>query len=85
MDFRMTEEQELLLDGLRELMERECSEDYIKQCDAEGRPPVEFYKALVDNGYGLLGCPESVGGTPGELGYTRADIEAMYAEGVIKN
>lgn len=64
MDFRMTEEQELLLDGLRELMERECSEDYIKQCDAEGRPPVEFYKALVDNGYGLLGCPESVGGTP---------------------
>lgn len=25
---------------------------------------MEFYKALVDNGYGLLGCPESVGGTP---------------------
>ena len=64
MDFRMTEEQELLLEGLRELMDRECSEDYIKLCDAEGRPPVEFYKALVDNGYGLLGCPESVGGTP---------------------
>lgn len=42
MDFRMTEEQELLLDGLRELMERECSEDYIKQCDAEGARPWSF-------------------------------------------
>ena len=64
MDFRITEEQELLLEGLRELMDRECSEDYIRKCDEEGRPPIEFYKALVDNGYGLLGCPESVGGTP---------------------
>lgn len=64
MDFRKTEEQELLLESLDELMSRECSEEYIRRCDEEGRPPVEFYKALVDNGFGLLGCPESVGGTP---------------------
>lgn len=64
MDFRLTEEQELLIEGLDELMDRECSENYIKECDRAGVPPTEFYKALVDNGYGLLGCPESVGGTP---------------------
>jgi len=64
MNFKPTEEQELLIESLREFMSRACSEDYIKQCEKEGRPPIEFYKELVESGFGLLGCPESVGGTP---------------------
>lgn len=64
MNYKPTEEQELLLEGIGEFMARECTDEYIRQCDEEGRPPIEFYKALVDNDFGLLGCPEDVGGTP---------------------
>ncbi|SHN80075.1 acyl-CoA dehydrogenase [Desulfitobacterium chlororespirans] len=67
MDFKKSEEQELLLESLKELMERECPEDYVRRCDEEGRFPVEFAKALVDNGFGLLGVPEEYGGTPVDL------------------
>jgi Acyl-CoA dehydrogenases len=63
MDFRLTEEQELLLESLRELMARECPESYVRECDERGRFPVEFAKALVDSGFGLLGVPEEQGGT----------------------
>lgn len=64
MDFRLTEEQELLLESLDELMERECSPAYVAQCDREGRFPAEFAQALADNGFGLLGVPEEYGGVP---------------------
>lgn len=64
MDFRLTEEQELLLESLDELMERECSPSYVAQCDREGRFPAEFAQALADNGFGLLGVPEEYGGVP---------------------
>lgn len=63
MDFRKTEEQELLLASLRELVERNLPEDYMRKCDEEGRAHTEFYKILVDNGFGLLGLPEKFGGT----------------------
>ncbi len=64
MDFRPTEEQELLLESVREFMAQECSDEYMRRCDEEGRPPYELFKKMVDAGFGLLGCPESVGGTP---------------------
>ncbi len=64
MDFKLSEEQELLLESLDELMERECSPEYVRNCDEEGRFPVEFAQALVDSGFGLLGIPEECGGVP---------------------
>ncbi|WP_258361133.1 acyl-CoA dehydrogenase [Moorella sulfitireducens (nom. illeg.)] len=64
MDFRKTEEQELLLESLRELITREFSEEYFKECDEKHQYPEKFMKALVDNGFGLLGIPEEYGGTP---------------------
>lgn len=63
MDFKKTEEQELLLASLRELVERNLPDDYMRKCDEEGREHSEFLKVLVDNGFGLLGLPEKFGGT----------------------
>lgn len=64
MDFRLTEEQELLLESLREIMARHCTEEYMKECNREGKYPIEFVNALVENGFNLLGIPEEYGGTP---------------------
>lgn len=64
MDFQITEEQELLLESLREVMARSCTEDYMKRCYAEHRYPQEFVDALNEAGFSMLGVPEEHGGTP---------------------
>ena len=64
MDFRLSDEQLLLLESLDELMERECPPGYVAECDREGRFPTEFAQALADNGFGMLGVPEEYGGVP---------------------
>lgn len=64
MDFSLTEEQELLLEGLDELMSRTCTPEYLRECDEKGVWPQEFTDALMENGFGLLGIPEGYGGTP---------------------
>lgn len=79
MDFNITEEQQLLLDSLKELVEKECTEEYIKNCDKEEKMPVEFIKSLIDNGFGLLGVPEEYGGVP--VDYT---TQILVAEGLCK-
>ena len=64
MDFALTEEQELLVESLTELLQRECPESYIKECDENHTYPIRLKKALVDNGFSLMGIPEEYGGTP---------------------
>jgi alkylation response protein AidB-like acyl-CoA dehydrogenase len=64
MDFSITEEQELLLESLDELMERTCPESYLRECEEKGEWPSQFTDALAENGFGLLGVPEEYGGTP---------------------
>lgn len=64
MDFRKTEEQELLLESLREIIARECPEEYVRECDEKGLYPERLTKALSDNGFSMLGVPEEYGGTP---------------------
>jgi alkylation response protein AidB-like acyl-CoA dehydrogenase len=64
MDFTLTDEQELLLESLRELLARACTPDYMKECYAEHRYPQELVDALVESGFGMLGVPEELGGTP---------------------
>lgn len=64
MDFRLTEEQELLLDSIREIMVRDCTEEYMKECNEKGEYPQHFVDALAENGFGMLGVPEEYGGTP---------------------
>ncbi len=68
MDFKKTEEQELLLESLDEFLDS-CGYDdaYFKKCYDEHRIPTEFTKALFDAGFGMLGIPEAFGGTEVDL------------------
>jgi len=63
MDFRLSDEQELLLEGLREVVARYGKEEYFRECDENHKYPTEWMKAMTDNGFGLLGVPEEYGGT----------------------
>jgi crotonobetainyl-CoA dehydrogenase len=64
MDFGLTDEQQLLLDSLDDLLERECPEPYIADLDLHHRPPASFRRALHEAGFSTLGFPEEYGGTP---------------------
>ncbi len=64
MDFRKTDEQELLLGSIREFFQQNVTEQKVQQWIQEGKPPFELMKAYIDAGFGLLGLPEKFGGTP---------------------
>lgn len=62
MDFRLTDEQELLVAGIRELMARENWDSYFEECDANHEYPERFVKELADLGIDSLMLPEEHGG-----------------------
>lgn len=64
MDFGLTTDQELLCESLKELIQSNFPESYFRECDEEGRYPVEYKKALIDSDFSLLGIPEEYGGIP---------------------
>lgn len=64
MEFSLTDEQQLLLDSVRELMARGNYENYFKECDAKGELPQKAIDAAVEAGFASLGIPEEHGGTP---------------------
>lgn len=82
MDFSISEEQQLLLESLRELIARECPEEYIKQNDENHSYPGSFMQALVDNGFGLLGVPEEYGGTEVDILTMMLVAEEIAKQGV---
>ena len=67
MDFRLTEEQELLLASVREMMQREFPDEYFRKCDLDRRFPVEFMTAMAENGISLLGVPDEFDGVPADM------------------
>lgn len=95
MDFKTTDEQQLLIDSLRELLARECSESYLQECDANHQFPVKGWKALADNGFLALGLPEEYGGTPADavtcvmveetLGRYAAPLSFYYSGALLTN
>ena len=52
MDFRITDEQQLLLESLRELVERGNYDQYFKDCDKAGEFPSKAADAAVEAGFG---------------------------------
>lgn len=62
MDFRLTDEQELLVAGIRELMARENWDSYFAECDEKHEYPERFVKELADMGIDSLLLPEEYGG-----------------------
>ena len=67
MDFKRTEEQELLLESLRTVYERGDFEEYFKECDRNHAYPSKAVEAMVEAGFSSLGIPEEHGGTETDL------------------
>ena len=89
MDFSFTEEQVLLRDSVRKLMDRVATTEYVARVDRERAYPHELYDAWVQAGLFGLPFPEEFGGIGGsvldlalvceEFGRTSADLVMAYA------
>lgn len=76
MDFSLNDEQQLLVDNVRELMQRENWEAYFAECEAGHSYPERWVKALCDLGFDLIMLPEEHGGL--DLGLVT--LTAVYEE-----
>lgn len=66
MDFRITDEQELMLENLREFCAREITEEKIQQWYQDRRVAKDVCKAYLDAGFGYMFIPEEYGGIPSD-------------------
>lgn len=92
MDFSFSEEQDLLRDNVRKLMNRHAPPDYVARHDRDKTYPYDLYDAWVEAGLFRLPFPEDVGGLGGsvidlaiaaeEIAYTSADFYMAFAGGV---
>lgn len=64
MDFKLTDEQELLLQSTEDFLNN-CGYDemYLRRCYEEHKIPQELFNAMIET-FGLLGLPEEFGGVP---------------------
>ncbi len=67
MDFRLTEEQQLLIQSLTELLQRDVPESLTAELDEKHEFPFKPWKALADGGILGLGIDEKYGGTPTDI------------------
>lgn len=67
MDFGFTEEQRLLRDSVRKLMQKHAPPDYVRKHDRERRYPEELFQAFAQAGLLALPFPEQYGGAGGSL------------------
>ncbi len=89
MDFEFSEEQNLLRDAVRKMMDRVATPEYVRRLDREQAYPTELYQAWVDMGLIGLPFPEAYGGSSGsvidmvilaeELSRKSADFYMAYA------
>jgi alkylation response protein AidB-like acyl-CoA dehydrogenase len=66
-DFSFTEEQTILRDSIRKLMDRIATPEYVRRLDREQAYPYELYAAWVDAGMLRLPYPEEYGGLGGSV------------------
>ncbi len=76
MDFSLSEEQRLLQDSVRKLMQRHAPPELLRQHDKEGTFPYELYDAWVEAGLLSLPFPEEYGG----LGGNAVDLSIVSYE-----
>lgn len=67
MEFKKTDEQELLLESLREAYARGNYENYFKECDKNHEFPAKAVQDMVDAGFASLGIPVEYGGGGADL------------------
>ncbi len=92
MDFKFTEEQDMLRDSVRRMLDKVATPEYVRATDAEARYPYELYQALVDMGLIAMVFPAAYGGVGGnpidlailseELGRTSYDFLCGYSTSV---
>lgn len=92
MDFGFTEEQRMLRDSVRTLMDRHAPLDMVARHDRERLYPYDLHKAWAEAGLIALPFAEEHGGLGGsvidmaivgeEIAYTSADFFMAYAGGV---
>lgn len=61
-NFKLSDEQELFVDGVRNLMERENWEAYFAKCDEKHEYPIKWVKELAELGIDTMLLPEEHGG-----------------------
>ena len=67
MDFEFTEEQNMLRDSVRKMMDKIATPEYIRRLDREQAYPYELYDAWVDMGLLRMPFPEPYGGLGGNV------------------
>lgn len=75
-DFEFNEEQRMLRDSVRRMLNEVATPEYIRATDRDGRYPYEVYQGLVDLGLIAMAFPEEYGG----LGGTIMDFVAVSEE-----
>ena len=84
MDFGFTEEQKMLRDSVRKLMDKHASPDYIRRLEREQAYPYELYDEWIKAGILAMPFPEKYGGLGGnaidlaivteEIAYSSTDL-----------
>lgn len=67
MDFEFTEEQNMLRDSVRKMMDKLATPEYIRRLDREQAYPYELYDAWVEMGLLRMPFPEQYGGLGGNV------------------
>ena len=67
MDFEFTQEQDMLRDSVRKLMDKLATPEYIRRLDREQAYPYELYNAWVELGLLRMPFPEAYGGLDGSV------------------
>lgn len=76
MDFSLSDEQQLFVAGIRDLMESENWEAYFVECDEKHEYPLRWVKALADLGVDTMLLPEEHGGMDMDM----VTLTAIWAE-----
>jgi alkylation response protein AidB-like acyl-CoA dehydrogenase len=92
MDFGFTEEQRLLRDSVRKLLQKHATPDYVRKHDRERTYPEELFQAWAEAGLIGLPFPEEYGGAGGslmdmvvvaeEIARVSADLVMAYTGGI---
>ncbi len=92
MDYGFSDEQKMLRESVRKLMDRHAPPDYIRKLDKEQAYPYELYDEWVKAGLLSMPFPEAYGGLGGstvdlaiisyELSYRSADLSMAYGGGM---
>ena len=92
MDYSFTEEQNMLRESVRKMLDRIATPAYVRAMDEEARYPYEVYDAIVEMGLIAMVFPEQYGGLGGnvidfaiiaeELGRKSYDLMGAYGTSV---